>query len=373
MSIFLCLIFYKGLLLFIIKRIKYKNHVVFSQSDLVFFTIKFRCDRLVSKNYDIESLVKKFQENNKMALARLISVVENDPDRAEEVFNHFNGKQHDSYIIGITGSPGVGKSTLTGSIAKVLLDQGKKVGIISVDPTSPFSGGAFLGDRVRMPSITLHPNLFMRSLASRSSKGGLSRAVFDIILLYEAFEMDIILVETVGAGQSEFDIYNFAHTVVVVLVPGYGDTIQMQKAGIIEIGDIYDINKKDLGGEDVAVQVEMMLDDSTFQNDWRPPVVMTNSLSGEGVKDLIERIFEHEDHMKRLNLVENKKSEALNYKMKELIVQEIEKKVSILIKPEEFDELSAEIGSKKFQVHNVIRELFRSMHFSRNNKSNEDI
>ncbi|MBN1801724.1 MAG: methylmalonyl Co-A mutase-associated GTPase MeaB [Candidatus Lokiarchaeota archaeon] len=326
----------------------------------------------MNKKYNIETLIKNFKENNKIALARLISIVENNPDRAEEVFKHFNGKHHDSYIIGITGSPGVGKSTLTGSIAKILLDKGKKVGIISVDPTSPFSGGAFLGDRVRMPNITLHPNLFMRSLASRSSKGGLSRAVFDIILLYEAFDIDIILIETVGAGQSEFDIYNIAHTIVVVLVPGYGDTIQMQKAGIIEIGDIYDVNKKDLGGEDVAVQVEMMLDDSTFQHDWRPPVVMTNSLSGEGVNDLLEHIFKHREHMKKLNLMEKKKNRALNYKMRELFLQEMERELSKVIKPEEFDKISTEIGSKKFHVHNVIKELFRSVHITRRHKDSSE-
>ena len=158
------------------------------------------------KDYNIDELVQKFKDHDKIALARLITIIENEPEKAVEIFKHFEEKNHESYIVGITGSPGVGKSTLTGAITQKLLDDGKRVGIISVDPTSPFSGGAFLGDRVRMTNITLHPNLFMRSLASRGSKGGLSRAVFDISLLYEAFGMDIILIETVGAGQSEFEI-----------------------------------------------------------------------------------------------------------------------------------------------------------------------
>lgn len=304
-----------------------------------------------------------------MALARLISIVENQPEKAVDIFKYFNGKKHESYIIGITGSPGVGKSTLTGAIAKNLLEQGKKVGIISVDPTSPFSGGAFLGDRVRMTDIIVHPNLFLRSLASRTSKGGLSRAVFDIILLYEAFEMDIILIETVGAGQSEFDIYNLAYTIVVVLVPGYGDAIQMQKAGIIEIGDIYDINKKDLGGEDIIVQVEMMLDDSPTQHGWRPPVLMTNSLSGEGVENLIEHIFEHKEHMEQSDLIRKKKSAQINYKIRELFLQELENLIDTIISPEEIKNIAEKMNFLKFQVHEHIRDLFKDIKLSRNDKS----
>ena len=191
-------------------------------------------------SYDFDSLISRFKKKDKIALAKLITIIENEPEKAHEVFKHFEDVKHDSYIIGITGSPGVGKSTLTGAICKNLLDEGKRIGIICVDPTSPFSGGAFLGDRVRMTNISLHPNVFMRSLASRGYKGGISRAVFDISLLYEAFGMDLIIIETVGVGQAEFDVYNLAYSVVVILVPGYGDAIQMQKAGIIEIGDIYD-------------------------------------------------------------------------------------------------------------------------------------
>ena len=261
----------------------------------------------MKKDYDINALITNFKNKDKIALARLITIIENEPDRTHEIFKHLEDVKHDSYIIGITGSPGVGKSTLTGAICKKLLDDGKKIGIICVDPTSPFSGGAFLGDRIRMTNISLHPNLFMRSLASRGYKGGISRAVFDISLLYEAFGMDFIIIETVGVGQAEFDIYNLVYSVVVVLVPGYGDAIQMQKAGIIEIGDIYDINKKDLGGEDIAVQVEMMLDDSTFQSGWRPPVSMTDAISGEGIDDLVQNIMDHKEHLELSETIDEKK------------------------------------------------------------------
>ncbi|MFX1315373.1 MAG: methylmalonyl Co-A mutase-associated GTPase MeaB [Promethearchaeota archaeon] len=316
--------------------------------------------------YDIDSLVNKFKKKDKIALAKLITIIENEPERAYEIFKHFENIKHDSYIIGVTGSPGVGKSTLTGEITKRLLEEGKSVGIICVDPTSPFSGGAFLGDRVRMTNISLHPNVFMRSLASRGYKGGISRAVFDISLLYEAYGMDIIIIETVGVGQAEFDIYNLSYTVVVVLVPGYGDAIQMQKAGIIEIGDIYDINKKDLGGEDIAVQIEMMLDDTgSFQTGWRPPVSMTDAISGEGIDDLIQNLWDHKEHLELSGLIDNKKKNRFSYKIKELMYSKIEKLVfENLIKEEEINEfVNHALDDGKFKIYKSIHNKFEDIQF----------
>ncbi|MFX1329026.1 MAG: methylmalonyl Co-A mutase-associated GTPase MeaB [Promethearchaeota archaeon] len=315
--------------------------------------------------YDINTLISNFKNKDKIALAKLITIIENEPDKAHEIFKHFEDIKHDSYIIGITGSPGVGKSTLTGAICKKLLDEGKSIGIICIDPTSPFSGGAFLGDRVRMTNISLHPNVFMRSLASRGYKGGISRAVFDISLLFEAYGMDIIIIETVGVGQSEFDIYNLAYTVVVVLVPGYGDAIQMQKAGLIEIGDIYDINKKDLGGEDIAVQVEMMLDDTIFQSGWRPPVSMTDAISGEGVDDLIQNIWDHKIHIELSEAINEKKKNRFTYKIKELIYSKIEKLVlESFINENEINEIVKHaVDDGKFKIYRTIHNKFEDMNF----------
>ena len=315
--------------------------------------------------YDIDTLITKFKQKDKIALAKLITIIENEPERAHEIFKHFEDTKHDSFIVGITGSPGVGKSTLTGEICKKLLEDGKSVGIICVDPTSPFSGGAFLGDRIRMTDISLHPNVFMRSLASRGYKGGISRAVFDISLLYEAFGMDLIIIETVGVGQAEFDIYNLAYTVLVVLVPGYGDAIQMQKAGIIEIGDIYDINKKDLGGEDVAAQVDLMLDDSTFQSGWRPPVSMTDAISGEGIDDLIQNIWDHKEHLELSELINEKKKNRFSYKIKELIYSKIEKLISEnFINETEINEIvNQAIDDGKFKIYRTIHNKFENVNF----------
>jgi len=319
----------------------------------------------IDVKYELEPLIERFKNKDKIALAKLITILENEPESAAEIFSHFENVKHDSYIVGITGSPGVGKSTLTGAIAQKLLDAGKSIGIICVDPTSPFSGGAFLGDRVRMTNISLHPNVFLRSLASRGFKGGISRAVFDISLLYEAFGMDFIIIETVGVGQAEFDIYNLAYSVIVVLVPGYGDAIQMQKAGIVEIADIYDINKKDLGGEDIAVQIEMMLDDTTFESGWRPPVAMTDSLSGEGVEELIEHINNHKEHLELSELLNEKKKNRFEYKIQQLLLYKVEKIVfGELVKEGEIEDfVKNALNDGKFKIYDSIRNKFENIKF----------
>jgi len=317
------------------------------------------------RSYDLETLIANFKKKDKIALARLITLIENEPERAHEVFKHFENVKHESYIIGLTGSPGVGKSTLTGAIAQRMLDEGKSVGIISVDPTSPFSGGAFLGDRVRMTNISLHPNVFMRSLASRGYKGGISRAVFDITMLYEAFGIDIIIIETVGVGQAEFDIYNLVYTVVVILVPGYGDVIQMQKAGIIEIGDIYDVNKKDLGGEDIAVQIEMMLDDTIFQSGYRPPVVLTDAIKGEGIDDLLQYIWEHKEHMELSGAIKEKQKDRFNYKIKELVFTKVEKLLSekVLNESKIKEIVDDAMDNSRFSIYDKVHNLFEKLNF----------
>ena len=317
------------------------------------------------KEYDIDTLISNFKKKDKRALSRLITIIENHPEKTADIFKNFNNVKHDSYIVGITGSPGVGKSTLTSAISKRLLEEGKSIGIISVDPTSPFSGGAFLGDRVRMTDVSLHPNIFIRSLASRGYRGGISRAVLDITLLYEAFGMDIILIETVGVGQSEFEVYNLAYTIVVVLVPGYGDSIQMQKAGIIEIGDIYDVNKKDLGGDDVAANVDMMLDDSIFQSGWRPPIVQTNAHTGEGIDELIECIKNHKEHIELSEELRERKKNRFAYKVRELLYKKIDNVLESLISKDEINEISTKAIDSKFQIYDTVHDLFSNVKFER--------
>jgi LAO/AO transport system kinase len=320
----------------------------------------------VRKEYDIEELCERFKKHDKVALARLITLIENDPSLATEIFSHLNNVKNEAYIVGLTGSPGVGKSTLSGQIVKNLVEnKNMKVGVISVDPTSPFSGGAFLGDRVRMSEISCHPDVFMRSLASRGYKGGISRAVFDITLLYEAFGMDIIIIETVGVGQSEFEIYNLVYTTVVMFIPGAGDAIQMQKAGIIEIGDIYDVNKKDLGGEDLVVQIEIMLDNaSDSQSGWRPPVVMTNAVDGEGVDTLIDKIFDHKQYLEESELLEKKKKRRYAYKLKESMMERIENIIlKKLFDKDELEGIATSLLEDKFEIYSKLDSMFDKINF----------
>ncbi len=206
-------------------------------------------------------ILDRFLAGDRRALARAITWVENGAAEAYELIRHLYPRTGQAHIVGITGPPGAGKSTLVDRLAGYFRSQGKSVAIIAVDPSSPFSGGAILGDRIRMQRSLSDPGIFMRSLASRGHLGGVSTATSDVVTLMDAFGFEVILVETVGAGQSEVEIMGLAHTTVVVMVPGLGDDIQAIKAGILEIGDVFAINKADRDGADkTATEIEMMLD-----------------------------------------------------------------------------------------------------------------
>ena len=241
-------------------------------------------------------------------LSRAISVVENGSPGAAELLSNAYKARKGALVTGITGSPGVGKSTLVDGIVRELRKAGKTVGVIAVDPSSPFTGGAILGDRVRMgQGHALDEGVFFRSLATRGHLGGLSRHTGDVIALLDAFGFDYIVVETVGAGQSEVDIMRYAHTVVVALAPGLGDDMQAIKAGILEIGDVFCINKSDLpGAERTRRDIEMMLD-MKEPSGWRPPVVQAVAVNGQGLPELVAEILKHQDYLLSSNTLREKK------------------------------------------------------------------
>ena len=287
---------------------------------------------------DYSDLINKLKQGNARAAARLITILENDISASETIVNSIYKDTGKAYILGVTGAPGSGKSTFISTITKKFIKQGKKIGIICVDPTSPLTGGALLGDRIRMKENFSLDNVFIRSMANRGQLGGLARATEDTIKILDAYGCDIIIVETVGVGQSEVDIFKSAHTVIVLLVPGTGDDIQAIKAGIMEITDIFAVNKMDLPGADRKVadiiqMLEMNMNyNYTSENinvdiaklkQWIPEIVKINSRTGENFNNLLEIIENHKNFIGKsdihssylLNRIKSETIQILRYKL----------------------------------------------------------
>ncbi len=239
-------------------------------------------------------LVEKMLAGSDQSLARLITMVEREAPEVPQIMSLIYPHLGHAYFVGVTGPPGGGKSTLVDRLTAVMRSNGFSVGILAADPTSPFSGGALLGDRIRMQQHYLDKGVFIRSMATRGSRGGLPRAARGVIKLLDAFGKDFVLMETVGVGQTELDIMEAADTTVVVLVPEAGDTIQTMKAGLLEIADIFVINKADRGGADyLAVELEQMLHMSPRDSEWQPPIVTTQAIHDIGIEELYHQIERH--------------------------------------------------------------------------------
>jgi len=252
-------------------------------------------------------LVEQVLKGDKRAVAKLISMVEDDDPGATEALASVYPKTGKAHVVGFTGPPGVGKSSLINRLVREFRSRGKKVGVVAVDPTSPFTGGAVLGDRIRMADTGTDPGVFIRSMATRGHAGGLALATFDAVKVLDAFGMDIVFVETVGAGQSEVEVASRAHTTVVVQMPQSGDAVQVLKAGILEIGDVYVVNKTDLGGADVmATNLQFMMDK---KEGWRAPVAKTSALEGKGIPELADAIERHHKHLRSGPLWERRESD----------------------------------------------------------------
>ncbi len=271
----------------------------------------------------IEDLLENFSRGNVRSLSRLISLVENDPESRDYILSKIFKNVGTGYRIGITGPPGAGKSTLVDNLASKLHDLGKRVSIIAVDPSSPFTGGALLGDRYRMYE-SMKRGIFIRSLASRGSLGGLSESTVAVADLLDAFGSEIIIIETVGVGQSELDIMNASDTVVVTLVPESGDSIQAMKAGLMEIADIFVINKFDReGAKKFEMELRTVLSMSNSKKDWKPPVIRTVATRGEGIDELIEAIFRHYEYLKEKGILARKRRERIKREITESIKEKL--------------------------------------------------
>jgi LAO/AO transport system kinase len=245
---------------------------------------------------DVPALVDRARKGDPRAVARLISLVEDGAPQLREVMSALAPYTGGAYIVGLTGSPGVGKSTSTSALVGEYRARGKRIGVLAVDPSSPFSGGALLGDRVRMQDHATDPEVFIRSMASRGHLGGLAAATPQALRVLDAAGCDVVLVETVGVGQSEIEVASAADTAVVLLAPGMGDGIQAAKAGILEIGDVFVVNKADRDGADATARElnhMLALGERRGAGDWRPPIVKTVAARGEGVGEVVEALEKH--------------------------------------------------------------------------------
>jgi LAO/AO transport system kinase len=304
------------------------------------------------------TIADQLRSGDPRALARAISVVENRQpgcsDLLKELFPH-TGR---ALVLGLTGAPGAGKSTLVDQLAKHYRKESRTVGIIAVDPTSPYTGGAILGDRIRMQDHHADPGISIRSMATRGSLGGLARTTADVATVLDAAGRDLIMIETVGVGQDEVDIVRLAEITVVILVPGMGDDVQTIKAGIMEIADIFVINKSDRdGAERVEREILSMQSLALRKDGWTPPIVKTVASEGAGTADLAEAISGYEAYLKKANLLLQKNVENWRQRLIEMLRDAMLERVRAQIDDEHLNRYAAEVAEHKRDPYSLVEEI----------------
>jgi LAO/AO transport system kinase len=306
--------------------------------------------------------IEHLRSGDPRALARAISTVENRVLGYSELLKALFPHSGHARILGLTGAPGAGKSTLVDQLAKHYRKENRTVGIIAVDPTSPYTGGAILGDRIRMQDHFADPGIYIRSMATRGSLGGLARTTADVTTVLDASGRDLVMIETVGVGQDEVDIVRLADITIVILVPGMGDDVQTIKAGIMEIADIFVINKSDRdGAERVEREIRAMQSLSIRSDNWTPPIVKTVASSGAGMEDLAAAIAGYEEYLQKENLVLKRSIHNWQERLMEMLRDTLVERAYAQIGNGRLQNYAAEIAEHKRDPYTLVEEIIRDL------------
>jgi LAO/AO transport system kinase len=300
---------------------------------------------MASRSRDPQELFAAACNGDRASLARLLSLIERGGDDARTVGRLSYPKSGSAYTVGLTGAPGAGKSTLTSAVIGHLRSMDLEVAVVAIDPSSPFTGGAILGDRVRMQDHATDPGVFIRSMATRGHLGGLSLATPEAVRLLDAVGRRWVVVETVGVGQVEVEIAGKADTTVVVLNPGWGDSVQANKAGLMEIADVFVINKADRKGvEETRRDIEQMLDLSDLSHDsWRPPIVATVGSTGQGVPELWDAVLAHREHSEKTGQLAERREFRLREELREIVARRLEQRAREICTGDRWDALTVDV------------------------------
>jgi LAO/AO transport system kinase len=312
----------------------------------------------MARERSTEQLMAGLRDGDRRAVARLISLVENGAEEASDILRALYARTDDAITLGITGAPGSGKSTLTDALISLLRAEGRTVGVVAVDPTSPFSGGALLGDRVRMQEHALDEGVFVRSMATRGHLGGLSLAAPEAMRVLEAAGTDVVIVETVGVGQSEVEVARQADTTIVVLSPGMGDAIQAAKAGILEVADIFCVNKADKeGARDTVRDLRNMLEMGHGRDpSWTPPIVQTVATERKGIDELWQAVGDHRRHMTESGDIEVRRRERLGAEIRTIVTERLRERIEGRV-GEGFEALVQRVADRELDPYSAADEL----------------